>query len=72
MKRTEEYLLHARECRDLAKQMQSGEQRDQLLKMAETWEVLAEERRRALITRGEEDTLADGTPDPSSRPSRIG
>jgi hypothetical protein len=33
-----------RNCRALAKQMSLGEQRDQLLKMAETWDVLASER----------------------------
>ena len=46
MKKTEDYLKHAKECRGLAKQMASGEQRDQLLKMAETWEGLAVERER--------------------------
>ncbi len=43
MKKASEYLEHARECRELAKQMQ-GEQRDQLLEMARTWDRLAEER----------------------------
>jgi hypothetical protein len=46
MKKTEDYLKHAKECRGLAKQMESGEQREQLLKMAETWEVMASERKR--------------------------
>jgi hypothetical protein len=46
--RSEEDGKHAKECRGLAKQMESGEQRDQLLKMAETWEVLASERQRTL------------------------
>ena len=46
MKKTEDYLKHAQECRGLAKQIESGQQRDQLLKMAETWEVLAAERER--------------------------
>ena len=46
MKKTEDYLKHAKECRGLAKQMASGEQRDQLLNMAETWEGLAVERER--------------------------
>jgi hypothetical protein len=54
MKKAEEYLKHAKDCRGLAKQMESGEQRDQLTKMAETWEVLARERERTLRNRGEE------------------
>jgi len=32
MKKTDEYLKHAKDCRGLAKQMDSGEQRDQLTK----------------------------------------
>lgn len=48
MDKTEDYLKHAKECRALAKQMESGEQREQLIKMAETWEVLARERNRTL------------------------
>ncbi|HEX2726492.1 MAG TPA: hypothetical protein VHN20_11790 [Beijerinckiaceae bacterium] len=43
-----DYRRHAEECRALAKQMKMGEQRDQLLKMAETWETLASERQRTL------------------------
>ena len=54
MKKTDEYLKHAKDCRGLAKQMESGEQRDQLVKMAETWEVLARERERTLRNRGDE------------------
>jgi hypothetical protein len=44
MKKLSDYRKHAAECRALAKQMLSGDQRDQLLAMAETWERLAEER----------------------------
>ena len=46
MNKKEDYLKNARECRGLARHMVSGEQRDQLLKMAETWEVLASQRDR--------------------------
>jgi hypothetical protein len=46
MQKSDEYLKHARECRALAKQMEQGVHRDQLMKMAETWEVLAAERER--------------------------
>jgi hypothetical protein len=43
MKKASEYRLHAEECRRLAENMK-GEQRDQLLEMARTWDKLAEER----------------------------
>ena len=43
MKKTSEYRQHAEECRALAKQMKEGDQRDQMLKIAATWEKLAEE-----------------------------
>lgn len=46
MKKQDEFIQHAKDCRRLAKQMENGEQRDQLVKMAETWEVLAAERER--------------------------
>ena len=44
MKKASEYRLHAQECRTLANAMDQGEQRDQLLEMAATWDRLAEER----------------------------
>jgi hypothetical protein len=44
MKKASEYRLHAQECRSLANAMDQGEQRDQLLEMAATWDRLAEER----------------------------
>ena len=44
MKKASEYRLHAQECRTLANAMDQGEQRDQLLEMAATWERLAAER----------------------------
>ena len=62
MKKTDGYAQHARDCRALAKQMAGGEQRDQLLKMAETWEVLATERERTLRNRIDESpTIPAGT-----------
>ena len=48
MRKVSEYHLHAGECRSLAALMPSGDQRDQLLAMAETWDRLADERERAL------------------------
>ena len=43
MKKASEYRQHAAECRALANQMQ-GQQREQLLEMARTWDKLAEDR----------------------------
>jgi hypothetical protein len=44
MDKASEFRRHAQECRALAQQMQQGEHRAQLLKMAEMWEKLAEGR----------------------------
>ncbi|HEV2602075.1 MAG TPA: hypothetical protein VGU24_00290 [Microvirga sp.] len=44
MKKASEYRQHATECLNLAKHMPLGEQREQLLEMARTWENLARER----------------------------
>ena len=44
MKQASEYRDHAQECRVLAARMESPDQRGQLIKMAEHWEKLAEER----------------------------
>jgi hypothetical protein len=44
MKTAAEYRKHAEECRVLARQMPEGDQRDQLLEMARTWDNLAETR----------------------------
>jgi hypothetical protein len=43
MKKATDFLKHAKACRSLAKQMEVGAQRDQLIKMAETCEILAAE-----------------------------
>ena len=43
MKKASDYRVHAEECRALARNMQ-GDQRDQLLEMAATWERLAGDR----------------------------
>ncbi len=43
MKKASEYRQHAEECRTLAASVH-GEQRDQLLEMAATWDRLAAER----------------------------
>ena len=46
MKKTSEYRRHAEECRGLALKAATEEHRAQLLKMADTWASLAEERER--------------------------
>jgi hypothetical protein len=56
VKKSTNFLKHAQECRSLARQMENGAQRDQLLSMAKTWEVLAEERERTLRNRPDDDT----------------
>lgn len=44
MKKASEYRQHAAECRAIANQMESVEQRRQILEMAEHWEKLAADR----------------------------
>ena len=44
MKNASEYRQHADECRALAMSMEPGEQRNQLLEMAATWDKLATDR----------------------------
>ena len=56
MKKASEYRQHAEECRALAQGMQ-GEQRDQLIEMAATWEKLAHDRA-DLIRRHPEQAIA--------------
>ena len=57
MKQPSEYRLHAQECRTLARNAQTEEQRTQLLKMAEAWDNFAAERERLMRTQdGEQNT----------------
>jgi hypothetical protein len=44
LKKASEYLQNAVDCRDLAASAKTDEQRQMLMKMAETWEGLAHER----------------------------
>ena len=61
MTKASEYRQHAEECRNLAKGLAPGDQRDQLLKMAATWDKLASDRSELvrrhpeLALRGEHD-----------------
>jgi hypothetical protein len=63
MKKASDYRRHAQECRVLANSAALPEHRDQLLEMANTWDMLAQQReaelarqaRMALITNGNGD-----------------
>ena len=59
MNKVAEYRKNAEDCRAMARTMAPTEQRDQLLKMADTWEKLAADRanliRRYPNTAAEED-----------------
>jgi ferric-dicitrate binding protein FerR (iron transport regulator) len=50
MKKVEDYLQHAAECREMARKA-SPAHRQQLEQMAETWEQLARVRRQQLAKR---------------------
>jgi hypothetical protein len=63
MKKASEYRRHAEECRTLARNAMSDQERNQLLNMAETWTKLAEERERMAgsgNTNGDADTKPPG------------
>ena len=52
MKKLAEYELHAAECREMAARTSTPSHRQQLINMAETWDQLAETRRRKLLRLG--------------------
>jgi hypothetical protein len=56
MKTAAEYRKHAEECRIFAKQVPEGEQRNQLLEMARTWDNLATDRENLVRNHPELDT----------------
>ena len=66
MKKASEYRKHAAECRALAQKVKQGEQRDQLLDMAKTWERLAADRS-ALVRRRPEVALEGESHEESAR-----
>jgi hypothetical protein len=49
MLKTSEYRHHRDECRGLARHAENDEQRSQLLKMAEIWDKLAQDRERSRV-----------------------
>ena len=56
MKTAAEYRKHAQECRVLANQVSTGEQRNQLLETAKTWDKLAGDRQRQVCSHPELNT----------------
>ena len=60
MKKASEYRQHARECRALAVQMDSAEQRDLMLQTADHWEKLAQDREALLARHPELATTLEG------------
>ena len=48
MKKVQDYLAHAAECRNMARTVSSFDHRQQIEKMADTWEQLADARKRKL------------------------
>jgi hypothetical protein len=58
VKKASEYRKHAEECRNLARQVPEGPQREQLLEMARTWDSLANDRDN-LIQKHPEIALVD-------------
>jgi len=61
MKTATDYRKRAEECRALAKQVPEGEQRDQLLEMARTWDNLAWDRETLVRNHPELDTVRNPT-----------
>jgi len=53
MKKVDEYLQHAAECREMARVSSLAHHRQQLEEMAKTWEQLAEVRGREIQKRSE-------------------
>lgn len=68
MRKASEYRQHAAACRTLAKSIGPGDQQNQLLAMAETWDMLAQDRS-DLVSRHPELAL-DGERDEEAERSR--
>jgi hypothetical protein len=59
MKKVENYRTHAAECRTMARRS-SPEERDMLLKMAETWDYLASSREGQIAWQQRMESIASG------------
>jgi hypothetical protein len=69
MKTTQDYLRHAEECDALARTAVSEEQRQMIVKMAETWRLLAAQRERHLLAQAKIEAIATGMLPPSAAES---
>lgn len=58
MLKIDDYMAHAEECRRLANSATVPHIREELLKMAEAWLQIAEQRRSMLALKGEADDEA--------------
>ena len=71
MKKAEEYRAHAEECRQLAARG-DARARDQLLKMAQTWESLAVDREKNIARQERIAALETDSPPLSDHPEKNG
>ena len=60
MRTVYDYQRHAHECELLAQTAISDEQRQMILKMAETWRMLAQQRERRLIAQAKIEAIEAG------------
>jgi hypothetical protein len=60
MRKITDYRNHAEECRAMAAKAANDEQRDTLLDMDRTWDMLAGERERALEQKERIQALGEG------------
>ncbi len=63
MKTVQDYQRHAEECDDLAKKAVTPEHRDMISQMANTWRMLADQRRNKLVRRAHQSPLLNDTND---------
>lgn len=64
MRTLQEYQRHAEECEALAKKALSPEQREAISQMANTWRMLADQRRSKLVRRAVQPSVLDERPEP--------
>jgi hypothetical protein len=60
MRTVYDYLRHAHECEILAQTSVSEEQRQMILKMAETWRMLADQRERHIVAKAKVEAIEAG------------
>jgi hypothetical protein len=59
VKTIQDYLRHAAECADLARTARTQDEREMILQMADTWRMLAVQRKKLLLAR---ESAVDLTP----------